>query len=135
VVQQISLQRKIRIIGIDDQVLQTGKWNQYLAQMGEMNSTIAPGTYDGQVNKDTTLRVAAYVMVFAVNASMSDDLAYRLTKTYWNNVESYKKSVAALAQLPTNELFAGNNVVLHPGAQRYYEEQGKTVPAALKAGK
>jgi TRAP transporter TAXI family solute receptor len=132
-VQQLSLQRKIRIIGVPDEVLKTNEWAQYLEQMGETNATIGAGSYDGQVNNKTPLKAAAYAMVFGVNKSMADDLAYKITKTYWDNVEGYKKSVAVLAQLPTDEPLAGNNIPLHPGAARYYKEKGIAIPSALMA--
>jgi TRAP-type uncharacterized transport system substrate-binding protein len=64
---------------------------------------------------------------------MSDDLAYKITKTYWDNIDGYKKSVAVLAQLPTDEPLAGNNVPLHPGAARYYKEKGIAIPSNLMA--
>lgn len=131
-VQQLALQRKIRIIGVDPKVIESPKWAQYLDRMGEMNSAVAAGTYDGQVNNDQKLLVPAYAMIFAVNKRMSDDLAYKLTKTYWDNVKEYKKSVAVLAQLPTDDPVAGNNIPLHPGAERYYKEKGITIPKALR---
>ena len=131
-VQQLSLQRKIRIIGVSDAVLKSKAWAQNLARTGEMNASIAPKTYDGQINNDVRLNAAAYAMVFGVNKKMSDDLAYKITKTYWENVESYKKSVAVLAQLPTDDALAGDNIPLHPGAARYYKEKGIAIPAELR---
>lgn len=130
-VEQLGLQRKIRIIGVSDDVVGSGDWATYLSQMGETNTKIAAGTYDGQVNADQVLNAAAYAMVFAVNKSMDDDLAYTLTKAYWDNVDSYKKSVAVLAQLPTDDPLAGDNVPLHPGAARYYSEQGVSIPDSI----
>ncbi|WP_299816800.1 TAXI family TRAP transporter solute-binding subunit [uncultured Roseibium sp.] len=130
-VQQLGLQREIRLIGVSEEVRNSPEWAKYLNQMGELNSSVAPGTYDGQVNGDETISIPAYAMVFGVNKDMDDDLAYSLTKTYWDSVDGYKKSVAVLAQLPTDDPLAGNNVPLHPGAARYYEEQGIEIPAAI----
>lgn len=131
-VQQLALQRKIRIIGVPDEVLKSAAWAKYLNDMGESNATIAAKSYDGQVNNDVPLKAAAYAMVFGVNKKMSDDLAYKITRTYWDNVEGYKKSVAVLAQLPTDDPLGGNNVPLHPGAVRYYKEKGIAIPAELQ---
>ena len=130
-VQQLSLQRKIRLISVPEDILATDAWADYLDRMGETNATVAAGTYDGQVNNDTDIRAAAYAMVFAVNKAMDDDLAYKITKAYWDNVEDYKKTVAVLAQLPTDQPLAGNNIVLHPGAARYYTEMGIAIPSSL----
>lgn len=130
-IQQLGLQKEFRLISVPDEVLGTQEWADYLQKDGESNATIAPGTYDGQVNSDDTVNAAAFAMIFATHKDMDDDLAYKITKTYWDNVEDYKKSVASLAQFPTDEPLAGNNMPLHSGAARYYEEAGIDVPAAL----
>lgn len=130
-IEQIGLQRKIRLLGVPADVLDTEEWARQLEVTGETNATIAAGTYSGQVNADQEIVVPAYAMVFAVNADMSDDLAYMITKTYWENIDEYKKSVAELAQLPTDAPLAGNNIPLHPGAARYYQETGITIPEQL----
>jgi TRAP transporter TAXI family solute receptor len=132
-IEQIGLQQKIRLIGVPADVLKTEEWAKQLEATGETNATIAPGTYSGQVNNDEEIAVPAYAMVFAANKAMSDDLAYTITKTYWENVDEYKKSVAELAQLPTTEPMAGNNIPLHPGAVRYYKERGIAIPDKLMA--
>ena len=134
-VQELALQRKIRIIAVPDDTLKSKEWAAYLADAGETNATIAPGTYDGQVNNKDLIKTAGYSMVFGVNQSMADDLAYKITKTYWDNVDDYKKSVAVLKQLPTDSQLAGNNIPLHPGAVRYYKEKGIAIPAGLMAAK
>lgn len=134
-IEQIGLQRKIRVIGVPAEVVQTDEWKQQLKVTGETNAAIAPGTYSGQVNSDEEIIVPAYAMVFAVNKSMDDDMAYKITKAYWDNIDEYKKSVAELAQLPTSEPLSGNNIPLHPGAARYYEEQGIAIPEDMMAGK
>jgi TRAP-type uncharacterized transport system substrate-binding protein len=64
-VQQLALQRKIRIIGVPDEVLKTAAWAKYLDRMGETNATIAPKSYDGQVNNDQRIKAAAYAMVLS----------------------------------------------------------------------
>ncbi|MCT7374054.1 TAXI family TRAP transporter solute-binding subunit [Chelativorans salis] len=132
-IEQIGLQRKIRLIGVPAEVLKTEEWAEQLEVTGETNAVIAPGTYSGQDNSDEEIAVPAYAMVFAVNRKMDDDLAYIITKTYWENIDEYKKSVAELAQLPTSEPLAGNNIPLHPGAVRYYEEEGMAIPDRLMA--
>lgn len=132
-VEQIGLQRKIRLIGVPTEVLKTEEWAQKLEVNGETNATIAPGTYSGQVNGDQEIAVPAFAMVFSVNRNMDDDLAYMITKAYWENIDEYKRSVAELAQLPTDEPLAGNNIPLHPGAARYYEEKGIAIPQRLLA--
>lgn len=132
-IEQIGLQRKFRLIGIPEGVIKSESWEKKLERGGESNASIAPGTYSGQVNGDELVHVSSYAMVFAVNASMNDGLAYEITKAYWDNIGTYKKSVAELAQMPTAEPLAGNNLPLHPGAAKYYQEAGIAIPDRMMA--
>ena len=85
--------------------------------------TIPAGTYSNQkaaVNT-TTLPVVAYS-----TTAMSDDVAYALTKTFWS-----QKAVMS-AQAPwwrgvTAESLATIATKIHPGAIRFYKEQGMTL--------
>ena len=89
---------------------------------------IPAGTYPGVEYPVTTtsLPVVAYTIT-----DMDDDTAYQLTRAFWQEKakmteeNGWWKGVSA-------ELL--NNVIgkLHPGALRYYEEQGIAVPEALR---
>ncbi|TFF23329.1 TAXI family TRAP transporter solute-binding subunit [Jiella endophytica] len=95
---------------------------------GRSRQVIPAGTYAG-VDTDT---VTTSLPVFAFSTTaMSDDTAYLLTKTFW-------EEKAALAgesrwwKAVDPELLAEGGVKLHPGALRYYEEAGVAVPDTLK---
>ncbi len=81
---------------------------------------IPKGTYAGQENDvtTTTLEVVAYA-----TTKMSDETAYELTKTYWQEKERMGE---------TNPWWNGVNKgylkaiigPIHPGAEKYYKEVG-----------
>ncbi|MHA7880231.1 MAG: TAXI family TRAP transporter solute-binding subunit [Saccharospirillum sp.] len=130
-INEMSLQRPIRILGIPQSAVGTPKWDEY-TEAAAMSSTVIPaGTYQGQVNSDADILTASNIMFMGVNRNMDDDLAYRMTKAYWDNIDALKASNALLRNINSDDPFAGINAPLHPGAQRYYEEQGIDIPARL----
>src|SRR5690606_38155265 len=89
---------------------------------------IGQDTYAGQVNKDETVVTSAYSMQLAVNASMDDDTAYKLTKAFWENIDEVKATSALLKTLDPKQPLRGTNVPLHPGAAKYFKEKGIQIP-------
>src|SRR6056300_1813636 len=84
---------------------------------------IPAGTYSGQISdvQTTSLPVVAFT-----TTDMSDDVAYTLTKAYWEN----KKSLGAAAKWwdgVSLEMLSNVLTEIHPGAKRYYKEVGATL--------
>ena len=63
--------------------------------------------------------------LLVVNADMSDDMAFAITKALYDNKAKLAEIVPSAESL---DPAAGQEVVepvrLHPGARRYYQEQG-----------
>ena len=91
--------------------------------------TIAAGTYPGQ---DKEVKTIAQPNFLAVNASVDDEHVYLLTKTMYENLPFLQAIHPATKAMAVEKALAGLPVPLHPGAQRYYEEVGLEIPAALK---
>lgn len=102
--------------------------DEQLAQTKRTRLLIPAGTYSGVDYPVTTtsLPVIAYT-----TSAMSDDIAYQLTKVFWEQKEKMAAANAWWGGV-TPELL--NNVYgkLHPGALRYYEEQGIAVPESIR---
>ncbi|WP_299778707.1 TAXI family TRAP transporter solute-binding subunit [uncultured Roseobacter sp.] len=98
-------------------------------QIGQTKRTklvIPAGTYAGQDGDITTtsLPVAAFT-----TTAMSDDVAYQLTKTFWE--QRGKMGEAAPWWNGVNEgLMSSITSKLHPGAIRYYKEIGYALTEA-----
>jgi uncharacterized protein len=91
--------------------------------------TIPAGTYT--VQPDDQMSVAMWNFAIA-RADMPESLAYEITKLVMeNNDRMLQIHAAAAATLPENVV---NNGFLpfHPGAVRYFEEKGITIPDELK---
>ncbi|RYH10010.1 TAXI family TRAP transporter solute-binding subunit [Tropicimonas sp. IMCC6043] len=91
-----------------------------IAETGRTKLVIPAGTYAGQDSDivTTSLPVAAFT-----TTKMSDDNAYQLTKTFWEEREKMAESAPWWAGVDAG-LIETVNVRFHPGAIRYYEEAG-----------
>lgn len=101
--------------------------DEQVAETGRTRQVIPAGTYSG-VDEDT-VTTSLPVVAFTTTA-MSDDTAYLLTKTFWEEKEALGEE-ARWWNAVTPELLQGTGVKLHPGAARYYEEAGIAVPEEL----
>ena len=92
--------------------------------------TIKAGTYPGQ---DKDVVTIAQPNFLAVNADVSDEHVYLLTKAIYENLPFLQAIHPATKAMDVNLATAGLPVPLHPGALRYYKEVGVDVPAHLMA--
>ena len=84
-------------------------------------ATIPAGTYGGQ---EADVPTAAVVNFLVTHSEVSDDLAYAMTKALWENLGELEAAHAAAKAIKPDQALAGMPVPLHPGAERYYREQG-----------
>lgn len=82
--------------------------------------TIPAGTYAGQ---DADISTTSLPVVAYTTTAMSDDTAYLLTKTFWEQ-KSELGSAAAWWNGISPDMISNITTEIHPGAIRYYEEVG-----------
>ncbi|PVH27845.1 TAXI family TRAP transporter solute-binding subunit [Pararhodobacter oceanensis] len=92
-------------------------------------TSLAGGTYDG-VDADTT--VLGVPNVLAVSSEMSDDLAYEIANAMFTNIADLQAVHPAANQTTVEFTLSATPIPLHPGAIRYFEEVGATVPDRLR---
>ncbi|MCF6306286.1 MAG: TAXI family TRAP transporter solute-binding subunit [Rhodobacteraceae bacterium] len=86
------------------------------------SATIPGGMYRGNDADTATFGVGA---TFVTSASVSDDVVYVLVSAVFDNIDDFRKLHPAFANLDPQEMAtAGLSAPLHPGAARYYREQG-----------
>lgn len=83
---------------------------------------ILPGTYPGMSSPVTTFGVTTTLVT---SADVSDDVVYSFVKALFENMSDLKKLHPALRGLdPSSMIRSGLSAPMHPGAERYYREQG-----------
>ncbi len=127
-IQQAASLAPIRLIGITEEDLENEEVQRQTNIDGRSLTTIAPDAYgDAQANEEPIITWLDWTGV-GIPAHVSDDTAYAITRAFWENLGELQ-SVATWANTIEIENFANfSNVPIHPGAARYYEEQGLTVP-------
>lgn len=91
-------------------------------------TVLAGGTYDGVPEID----VLGAANVMTVSEEMPEDLVYEITRAIFENIEELKAVHPAANQTTIDFTLSATPIPLHPGAIRYYEETGATVPDALR---
>ena len=84
-------------------------------------ATIPAGTYDGQTEDVPTVAVQNYLVT---SAAVSDEMAYEMTRVLFENLETLEAAHQAAALITLEGALEGMPIPLHPGAERYYREQG-----------
>ena len=120
-VSEISATTTIRVLELEDADYQgvSKKFARYV---------IPAGTYKGV---DHDVRTISLLVGTYTTINLSDDVAYKVTKAFWENRKVWEKSHPAMKLVKMeglNQLAAK----VHPGALRYYNEIGFKVAESLK---
>ena len=92
-------------------------------------TSLPGGTYEGVANDTAVLGVPN---VLVVSSDMSDDLAYAITRAMFEQIEALRAVHPAANETSFEFTMLATPIPLHPGAVRYYEEIGATIPDALR---
>lgn len=108
--------------------------DEQIANASEAVPVFAPyqlraGIYEGVDAPTSTIGIPN---VLTVNKAMSDELAYEITKLLFEKVEDLRAIHPAADDTTVDFSLESTPIPLHPGAIRYYEEIGRTVPAKLR---
>ena len=71
-----------------------------------------------------TVAVKATIIV---KADLDEELVYNMTKGLFENLDAVAEAHAKGAEMSLEGAVEGVSVPLHPGAAKYFEEQGLTV--------
>lgn len=82
---------------------------------------IPAGTYKGQASDVTT---ATITNLLVSQTSVSDDLAYQMTRLLFENLGRLAEAHPAASDIQLERATNGLPIPLHPGAERFYREVG-----------
>ena len=86
--------------------------------------TIPANTYPNQTE---AVEVVVVPNVLVVNAEMDEELAYTITKVMFEGQATLAAAHPAAGELTLENAVKNSPIPYHPGAMRYYEEQGVTI--------
>ena len=90
---------------------------------------IPADTYPGQTEAVSTIAQPNFL---AVRDDVAEEDVYLMTKTMYENLPFLQNIHAATKDMALEKALAGLPMPLHPGAARFYEEQGIEIPDRLK---
>lgn len=107
-------------------------------QLAQVNSdfelwspyTIPAGTYPNQAKDINTI---AQPNIMAARADVPEEDVYQITKTIYANLPFLNNIHPATKAMALEKAIAGLPMPLHPGAARFYREQGLEIPERLIA--
>jgi TRAP transporter TAXI family solute receptor len=79
--------------------------------------------YPQAVNQGDVLTLGVKATL-VTSASVPDEVVYKLTKEIFENLDQFKRLVAAQWQLTKKGMLEGLTAPIHPGAMKYYKEAG-----------
>jgi TRAP transporter TAXI family solute receptor len=116
-IMDIALSRKIRLIALpEDKIKAMQKLNA-----GYIRRTIPKGTYQGV---DYDVPGFGFFTHLIISAKLPDDLVYKMTKTFANNLPRLGDVVKDMKGVTKKDLALDIGIPLHPGALKYYKEIG-----------
>jgi len=90
--------------------------------------TIKAGTYPGQTKDINTIAQPNFLVV---TKDTPEQTVYLLTKTIYENLPFLNVVHKATKAMAIEKAIAGLPMPLHPGAAKYYKEQGISIPSSL----
>ncbi|GAK13385.1 TAXI family TRAP transporter solute-binding subunit [Geomicrobium sp. JCM 19039] len=85
-----------------------------------IEDTVPAGTYDNEED----IQTPSITNLLIPNPELSEDEVYELTQLFYENLEQIKSSHDAAQDIEIENFQEGVNIPLHPGAERYFQEEG-----------
>ncbi len=115
---------KVDVLDFTDEQLATIQseypiWNRFV---------VKAGTYPGQKEDIQTISQPNFL---AVTPDVSEETVYLITKTIYENLPFLHNIHKATTAMSLERAVSGLPAPLHPGALKYYQEQGLEIPSQL----
>lgn len=91
--------------------------------------TVPAGTYTGMTSD---VRTVAVMAMLAVRADVPEHVVYTALKVMFDRLSELREAHARAKDIELAKALEGMPIPLHPGAIRFYQEKGISVPAELR---
>lgn len=123
---EASVQVKIRLVDVGVDAEKSGFYKAFA-----YSPTVIPaGTYGKGMPECKSFQDST---ILSANKDLPDDLVYTIMKTLWSpkGMEAMVTAKKTFKAMTMENAFRGASVPLHPGAVKFWKEQGKSIPADL----
>ena len=118
-VTELATTNDIKVLSLGDDIIKT---------LCETYSFYTPYTIPADVyNAAADTQTVAVKATIIVKADLDEELVYNMTKGLFENLDAVAEAHAKGAEMSLEGAVEGVSVPLHPGAAKYFEEQGLTV--------
>jgi TRAP transporter TAXI family solute receptor len=113
-IKDLSTSIDVQIVAVPEDVI---------AKLGApyIAAAIPAGTYSGQASDVPTVAVVNFLVT---HSEVSDELAYEMTRQLFENLPDMVAAHNAAKAISLENALSGLPAPLHPGAERFYKEQG-----------
>ena len=123
---EAAVQVKIALVDVGVEAEKTGFYKEFAYSP----AVIPAGTYGKEMPATKSFQDAC---ILTTNKDQPEDLVYTIMKTLWSKegMEAMVMTKKEFKEMNMENAFAGASVPLHPGAVKFWKEQGKEIPANL----
>ncbi len=130
-IEQFGLSGEFRILSIPQEVLESDEMKALFGRPGRGMMQFQGDVYKGQLTAGE-ITALGFTQFIGTNAGVSEEVVYNVTKAFWENLDQVHATAFFLKDVTPDTAFTAINVPLHPGAERYYDEAGTTIPKELR---
>jgi len=113
---EASTAKDFEFLSIDQKII-----DKMIEKYKYQSATIPAGSYPSQQAEIQTIACTTFIFV---PKDSSDENAYKIARSINENLDYLHDVHANLSGLTSEELVLNMNIPLHPGAEKYYREQG-----------
>lgn len=129
-VEQLALTTKLHLLGLTKEQFEANpKAKKVTSKPGREIGIIPKGIYGKNVDNQGDVYTLGSMVGVSVNKSMDEATAYKLVKVFWEQAKKNTDTHPWLKAMTMEYGVKAAGMKLHPGAARYYKEQGVNIPA------
>lgn len=117
---------EVTVLDVTDE--QLGKVNEVAGGLFT-RAVIPANTYDGQLAEIRTIKQPNFL---SASADLSEETVYEITRAMFENLVRLQEASKAAKAIRLETALDGLPVPLHPGAVKFYKEQGIEIPERLR---
>ena len=130
-IEQFGLSGEFRILSIPDDVVSSDAMQSLFGRPGRGMLQFEGDVYKGQLTEGS-ITALGFTQFIGTNAGVSEEVVYSATKAFWENLAEVHATAFFLQAVTLDTAFTSVNVPLHPGAAKYYDEVGVSIPEELR---